>query len=620
MKLSSFQIINCFGFRNSGEINFSSNRNFIYILGRNSSGKSTLLNAIKFFEFYKSPSEHPNFTNFNPSSETPKLVSKFIATNKKLSTNILIDNILEKLKETGINESIVENSTKIMEFLQTIREQYSQLVDAINSTKNVIVEKYEDGNFKFLLEESVYDEFENRRKEIDNAKRRFVDNKGNFRTANKNYLIKIDFESIENSLFNQFPKIYLFNEEYSLLDNLPDRISKGNINDEKNKLLSSFIDYLNRDDLNKFLISNDPDDREDFIKSFRLKVEDLCQEINTSLSSSDFDEKLFEIVIHENEGLQLTVKTDKKKSFYNHLSDNTKFLFAYFLYKKVNNIKNDILLFDEPNNGFHPSAQVYLLNFLQTLANDGNTIILSTHSEYLIDLKYITDIRIMGSDENHFLTVRNRFYTPPINKGDYLALQPLYDSIGLKYGFLMNIRDSVILTEGITDLLYLKAFIVLLNYKNDINIAPARSDSHILTLVPFFISQGISIKIILDKGSTVKNKLINNYEFKENCIWEVPVPDEFKNKFKKSGIEDLFSRNDFLSMIRKFDNNFNEKEFSSISNSIFVRDKKYKSLIAHNFLDQICNAKKNQFDKRTIENFTNILEYCLNKNWYNFIQ
>ena len=617
MKLSSFQIINCFGFRDSGEINLLSNKNLIYVLGRNSSGKSTLLNAIKHFELYKLPSEHTNFTNFNPSDETPRLISKFIIIKHQLSVDNLTDNILNTLKITGINESIVESSTEIKNYLQLIIDHYSPLISLINSRKEVVVEKLGNGNYKFLLEKSIYNDFDEREKAISNAKLKLIDNKGFFRYNNRNYQFKIDFQDIENSLFNQFPKIYLFNEEYALLDNLPERITIQNIGDQKNNLLNAFIDYLGRDSLNKYLVSNDPDDRLNFLEDFKKNTDSLCDEINTSLKK-ERNEKLIEIIVHEHNGLQVTVKTDGKKSFYSHLSDNTKFLFAYFLYKNVQKIKNDILLFDEPNNGFHPSAQTFLLHFLKSLAKDGNLIILSTHSEYLVDIDYLPDIRIMVSDENNFLLVKNNFYSTKQEKGEYLALQPLYDAIGLKYGSLMNIRQNVILTEGITDLLYIRSFFQIFRDDSELNIAPSRGDSNILTLIPFFLSQGISLKIILDSGSHIKSELKKSYYLNDKNIWEVPIPPKFNTTTKKSGIEDLFSKDDFKEIIEEFDNEFNKMEFEKTTNSSYIRKRNFKRIAAHEFFKKSIELQAKDFNKQTLHNFKELMKFCKNENWFNF--
>ncbi len=49
MKLVSFQIKECFGFRDSDRINLRDPTNLIYVLGRNSSGKTSFLTALAYF-------------------------------------------------------------------------------------------------------------------------------------------------------------------------------------------------------------------------------------------------------------------------------------------------------------------------------------------------------------------------------------------------------------------------------------------------------------------------------------------------------------------------------------------------------------------------------------------
>src|SRR5262249_16651179 len=149
-----------------------------------------------------------------------------------------------------------------------------------------------------------------------------------------------------------------------------------------------------------------------------------------------------------------------------------KLLLAYHLYTTLNNLCGKILLFDEPNNGFHATAQEQLLRFLQNLGKAGNLVLLSTHSEHLIDPDHLTSVRVMTADHDGYLHVHNRWYRKPEDnsqpegssqKGDFLALRPILDAIGLRYGANhLSIHNKVIVTEGVTDLLYLRTFHQLL--------------------------------------------------------------------------------------------------------------------------------------------------------------
>ena len=55
MKLETFRVQNCFGFVDSREIELGVPGNLVYFPGRNSSGKTSVLRAISYFEHEKGP-------------------------------------------------------------------------------------------------------------------------------------------------------------------------------------------------------------------------------------------------------------------------------------------------------------------------------------------------------------------------------------------------------------------------------------------------------------------------------------------------------------------------------------------------------------------------------------
>src|SRR6266480_6101508 len=79
MKLVSFRIKDCFGFRDSGCIDLNDPTNLIYVLGRNSSGKTSFLTALEYFAPRLKPQDHPNFTNFDRlSHDVPYLLGEYV--------------------------------------------------------------------------------------------------------------------------------------------------------------------------------------------------------------------------------------------------------------------------------------------------------------------------------------------------------------------------------------------------------------------------------------------------------------------------------------------------------------------------------------------------------------
>jgi len=380
-----------------------------------------------------------------------------------------------------------------------------------------------------------------------------------------------------------------------------------------NQFEKTFVNYLGAEKVNQFLTSNDPDEREELLSELRGRVKSLTDKVNQYRDTSA-NTDLLEIRLHEKNGLQITVQTDGKKSYYSHLSDNTKFLFAYYLYQETNNIKGDILLFDEPSNGFHPSAQEFILNFLKQLAADGNLVIIATHSEYLIDLDHLSGVRLMSVDNSKNIVVKNHFYNQAKDRGDYLALQPILDAIGLRYGNQINIKDKVIVTEGITDLLYLRAFNKILECTEGIDIAPARGDGTILNIIPLLVSQGINFKVLLDTG-TVKQKIQSAFGIEDKFIFEIPIPLDYVGKMDGSGIEDLFTKADFEKLLLEIGHS-PTTEYQHVSNSYYMKLSRAKRLVAQRFYETASSFSESNFEAETIENFRTALNFCKNLDWY----
>lgn len=615
MKLASFQIINCFGFRDSGKVNLSNPNNFIYILGRNSSGKSSLLNSIKYFEIGIVPSQMPKFHNFNKSEPSPVFKANFLFENTKLSFPTFLKNFTAELEKSNISEYAVNSNEQIESLVEETKSIYKNLIEELNNEGKVEIQKLSDGSYHFIQDD--FNKYKTRKARIDELIKNAKGADGHFRVHNNAYQLSLTFNTFEKTLFLQFPKIYIFNEEYSLNNSLPDKIVP-NWRRNDDKFEARFIQYLDEDNVDRFLAADDPEERDDILTELRKNLKRLVRKVNENRSTTQNTDLLEMRLDSSTEGIQITVKTDGKKSFYSHLSDNTKFLFAYHLYAETDNIQKNILLFDEPNNGFHPTAQMKMRRFLQDLGKKGNQVIVSTHSEYLIDPDFLSGVRLMSSDENKNVFVKNHFYNKTNEKGDYLALQPIFDAIGYKYGNQLEIENKVIITEGITDLLYLRAFNKILKFNLDLHIAPARGEAQIPHLISFLISQGLSFKILIDTG-IMKSHIQADFGIEDKFIHEIPIPQLFAGKVDGSGIEDLFSKTDFEKILNKASLPTSQ-QFPHKSNSKYMKSSDVgvsdKRLIAHFLFENVNAFKKTDFENETIDNFTDALEFCKKTEWF----
>lgn len=384
-----------------------------------------------------------------------------------------------------------------------------------------------------------------------------------------------------------------------------------------NRLTTTLIDYLGKDKLERLLKGQHPRERREILKEFQEKINLLMEEVNKSREPGT---ALLAIDVSQVDGLQVTMMADDKLSFYRHLSDTTKLLFAYHLYTHTKNPSGHVLLFDEPNNGFHATAQELLLRFLRNLSANGNLVIISTHSEHLIDPDHLTGIRLMTVDKKGYLNVRNKWNAGTNGPGDFLALRPILDAIGLRYGMnRLTIRDKVIVTEGVTELMYLQASRQLLGSACELHLAPAAGDKTILPVVALLISQGLSFKVLVDTtryGKSTKVQVQEAYGLPDSAIYEVAIPAQFLQT-PGSGIEDIFSKNDFAKLLALAEH-VPEPDFATLANSQYIRRKTVvpKRVVAHAFNKAIATFRESDFEEETLINMRCLLDFCANEDWF----
>jgi AAA15 family ATPase/GTPase len=627
MQLNAFRIINCFGFDDSGWIDLSDPKNIIYILGRNSSGKTSFLTALKYFAFGMIPANYGLVKNYDRPDDNPRsLQARFTFDARTISLDKFMLAVLNRLSVTaGLDVKHLNSYTEVKGFLEDVRTIYQEFLASLAGDETILVHKYDDGDYAFYTDKTYQAREQRETAVVDALKRNIPRGALRVGAGTTQYPVNFSFYDAENQLFRQFPKIELItNESYSLIDPLPFEITREVVDQnraanitEKNKVLDAFIQFLGQDELDRFLEKKSPTIRNEMLGKMQAKVNLLCDKVSQATSRTNkADSDLFTIQLYSGTGLEVHVQTGTKPSEYRFISNNTKFLFSYYLYREVNRISGDILLFDEPNNGFHASAQVSLLRFLQTLAKT-KQVILSTHSEHLIDTEHLPGIRIMGVDENNALLVLKGFTkrgNQQKGKPDYLAYQPIFDAIGSNYISKINLRDKVVITEGIIDLYYLKAFKKVLRHRVLLNLAPAQGETTIPKLIPLLVSQGISFRILIDEGSTRK-RLEKEWNIDPQYIHEVRVPDEYRTLGATAGIEDLFSKSDYAKLLQEV-NHTPTADFATMSNSAYGKKNEIKTRVAFHLYKNCGDFNKSYFDALTIANFQAVLDFCNGNTWY----
>jgi len=626
MQLVSFQIKECFGFRDSGRVDLQDPTNLIYVLGRNSSGKTSFLTALEHFAPSLTPQTHTNFANFNPSSQAPCLLGEYRVGEGDLTVNAFVKAFRTRMDELNSGASTTIASAEYRRLTDELAKQLGTVyAGLIEREGRLWVMRTASGEYRFSTTQSFKDYTERVKHKVPELLANIPAQLSLQVQANGQLFVggswqpfrQLTPDAIESLLAQQLSRIASFSRAYSLLDTLPDIIKIEHLTQSPSLLTTALVEYLGKNQVERLLKSQNPHERREIQRRLQEKIKTLMDEVNRGRTAGT---ELLAIDLDRVDGLQVTVIADSKPSFYRHLSDNAKLLFAYHLYAAVYSLSGTILLFDEPNNGFHATAQERLLGFLHNLGATGNLVVVSTHSEHLIDPDHLTGVRLMTADDQGYLSIHNKWYASTTGCGDFQALRPILDAIGLRYGANhLTIRDKVIVTEGVTELLYLRAFCQLLSYESELHIAPATGDETIPHVVALLISQGLRFKVVVDTTvgrKSTKEKLQERYGIPDPSIYGVAVPAGFPQA-KGSGIEDVFSKADFAKLFTSTGNTPGA-DFEMLTNSEYMKKPGVvpKRVVAHEFNAHVTNSSKDDFDEETLTSMHRILDFCMNDDWF----
>lgn len=200
----------------------------------------------------------------------------------------------------------------------------------------------------------------------------------------------------------------------------------------------------------------------------------------------------------------------------------------------------DIIIMDEPATNLHPSAQKELRIFLKEFAYSNNiTILLATHSPFLIDLNHLDELRIIENKDN-VVRIHNNFTA--VNYGDPDSLLPIKEALTVENYILVNPEKTVVFVEGITDYNYLTAFKLLFE-NEDIIFLPINGvgsdENHCKEISKRLLKIRKDAVVLVDNDTAGKRmKEINAKDSELKVVSLADIDENFKE------IESLFSKVD----------------------------------------------------------------------------
>jgi len=181
-------------------------------------------------------------------------------------------------------------------------------------------------------------------------------------------------------------------------------------------------------------------------------------------------------------------------------------------------LKEAILLLDEPARNLHPTQQAGISDLLKNLAGS-NQVLYATHSPFMIFDYTPGNLLVVELDKKKHLS--RIFYD--YWKADDATLTPIL--YGLSKGLVGSITDRevgynsrpLIIVESMSDTMYLNAFDKFLQdpniSMNPLNVVPAYSKNSVLPLSIFYHTHGYNTFILLDndyESNQIAEQLKNN--------------------------------------------------------------------------------------------------------------
>lgn len=356
MRLETLRILNCFGFVDSGEIRLDDPGSLIYFLGRNSSGKTSVLRSLSSLEYGVIPQEYPSFVNYEKPEGNSMLRARFSVKQPGIGIGLSSEHIVDSMvahfgsvpvtirkEEDGyVSEPNSHPASQIPRLLNTVERVYSELVEEILEANSVWVDKLSDGSYRFLGSQEDPARYEARREAIQEslgpleAGEKFQVSGNNYRNSPP-----LSFDQIEGQLFKQLPEIFLFTDKFSLDDDLPRSIREEHLSGRQNDLAEAFIDLLGRQTLESFLRASGRRKQDALENELQARLDQLCDQINEDTTDGGADE-LVRVFVDRRDDIRVILDVGGKETYYEHLSDNTKFLVAYHIFQEDRERKNSL--------------------------------------------------------------------------------------------------------------------------------------------------------------------------------------------------------------------------------------------------------------------------------------
>lgn len=210
------------------------------------------------------------------------------------------------------------------------------------------------------------------------------------------------------------------------------------------------------------------------------------------------------------------------------------------------------MLLDEPGLNLHAAAQSDLLDFINDLSSNYQ-IVYTTHSPFMIESSRLDRVRTILETETGSVV------SDSLQEKDPNTLFPLQAALGYDIAQNLFISRKNLLVEGSSDLVYLQVMSSVLeeagraSLSSDITIVPVGGLDRVSTFISLLRGNKLDIVCLLDSSVDARSKGRLNRLISDKLIERSRVLyfDRFLNGCSEADIEDLFTKQEYLTWFRE---------------------------------------------------------------------
>ena len=577
------------------------------LVGLNESGKTTVLEAIGYFEANEEHLEHLYKQEFRHAD-----VHDLIPMKKKANFNDAI----------RISATLILSSSDKQEISRFARDTISYAIDpsSISNTITITNElRFSDSNYKgtnnlwALTLRGIPKHGRKKRNLIDFDKNKWLKVIGFIRDKLPTILyfptFLFEFPSriyLQPSSDETSSNIYYREIIQDILDSLNDDL------DTQKHIVERALDgsYVNRRNLDSVLtkmgnvVTKTIFERWNEVFDRRIPRKDIVVTYDIEDAGAESIPKIY---------LQLIIKDGDSLYLISERSLGFRWFFCFLLFTQFRQHReptvNTLFLFDEPASNLHSKAQTQLIRSFSRITESTGKIIYSTHSHYMINpswlenayIVYNKGLRYEDLEDDYDYSSRNtdirleRYRTFVGKNPDKITFyQPILDTLDYAPSNLEFVPNSVFL-EGKNDYYLIRYF-----SQTTIGFIPGIGASGLDTLIALYLGWGRNFIILLDadkEGKKNKKRYIQDWFLNENQVFTLEDIDSTWSGLSSHQLIDKTDLHDLRAMcLPSSKRALTKKQIVRAVQELLLVGKPWKAA-----------------DSTTVANFQKLVDFCAKK-------